>query len=168
MSTNALTLTRLLLNERLSFQRLARRIVGSAAAEDVTQGLWFKVQSVKDDPPIENPRAYLCRLTVHAATDALRAARRQGGRAAAEAAEILWLEDDTPGADRVAIGREELDRVLRAVADLPEPTRSIFCLNRFEGLTQREISGRFGVSTTVVERHIRRALKTLDGARQGA
>ncbi|WP_313436440.1 sigma factor [Novosphingobium sp.] len=75
MSSNASTLTRLLLLERPSLLRLAQRIVGSApAAEDVTQSLWFRVQRVGDDPPIVNERAFLYRLATNLATDHVRAA----------------------------------------------------------------------------------------------
>lgn len=38
--------------------RLVERILRDrSAAEDVTQGLWLKVPTVRDDPPIENPHA---------------------------------------------------------------------------------------------------------------
>jgi len=77
MTTNALALTRLLIRERPSLLRLARRIVGSApAAEDVTQTLWLRVQRIEDDPPILHKRAYLYRLATNLATDQLRARRR--------------------------------------------------------------------------------------------
>ncbi|PZR86803.1 MAG: hypothetical protein DI537_27790 [Stutzerimonas stutzeri] len=66
MSTNAVALMRLLLNERPSLLRLAQRIVGTApAAEDVTQSLWLRIQRVEDDPPIANKRAYLNKLATN-------------------------------------------------------------------------------------------------------
>ncbi|MPS69253.1 MAG: sigma-70 family RNA polymerase sigma factor [Novosphingobium sp.] len=166
MSTNAFVLSHLLLRERPSLlKRLRRMLRDERAAEDVTQGLWLKIQSVHDHPPIDNPGAYLHRLAMNAATDALRASKRRGALVEAEVADLLWVEDDSPAPDRIAIGRDMLERIMAALASLPEPTCSIFRLNRFEGLTQREIAARYGVSTTVVERHIRRALKALDNVR---
>jgi len=162
MPTNAIALSRLLLAERSSLLRRVRRIVGDdAAAEDVTQGLWFKVQTVRDDPPIENPRAYLHRLAANAAADELRAASRRRIDAQEEIEHLLWIEDDRPAPDRIALGRDMLDRIAGAVDMLPEPTRGIFRLNRFHGLSQREIAERYHVSTTIVERHVRRALRIL-------
>jgi RNA polymerase sigma-70 factor (ECF subfamily) len=167
MSTNALALTRLLLRDRLSLLRLIERIVRDrAAAEDVTQGLWLKVQTVRDDPPIENPRAYLKRLAVNAATDELRASARQAAETREEIENLLWMEDDSPLPERIVLSRDLLERIGRAVDALPEPTRGIFRLNRLHGVVQREIAERYQVSTTIVERHIRKALSILSEIRQ--
>lgn len=149
MTTNALALSRLLIAERPSLLKRVRRILrDDAAAEDVAQLLWLKVQSVRDHPPIENPRAYLHRLAMNAATDELRAAARKAADTQAEIEHLLWIEDDGPSPDRVAIGRDLLDRIGRAVDALPEPTRGIFRLNRFHGVPQREIAERYRISTT--------------------
>ncbi|MFT3968207.1 MAG: sigma-70 family RNA polymerase sigma factor [Sphingobium sp.] len=168
MSTNTLSLSRLLQAERRSLLRRLRRIVGNDTAEDVAQKLWLKIQTVEDDPPILNPRAYLHQLAMNAARDELRLARRRSAETQAEIDELLWLEDDTPSPDRIALGRDLLERIVEAIEGLPEPTRSIFRLNRFDGLAQREIAARYGVSTTIVERHIRRALKFLASVRHAS
>ncbi|WP_414899578.1 RNA polymerase sigma factor [Sphingomonas flavalba] len=166
MPTNALNLSRLLLAERNSLLQRVRRLVGRDRAEDVVQKLWLKVQAVRDHPPIDNPEAYLHRLAINAATDELRAAARQRAETQAEVDRLLWVEDDRPRPDRIVLQRDMLDRIRAAIDSLPEPTRSIFRLNRFDGVTQRDIARRYAVSTTIVERHIRRALKILADVRQ--
>jgi RNA polymerase sigma-70 factor (ECF subfamily) len=167
MPNNATALSRLLLSERPSLLKRLRRILrDDGSAEDVAQSLWFKVRAVDDDPPIANLPAYLHRLAMNAATDALRASSREGARRDAEIADILWVEDDRPAPDREVIGRDMLERIMQALDALPEPTRTIFRLNRFEGMPQREIAGIYNVSTTIIERHIRRALKALDDVRK--
>ncbi len=166
MPSNTATLTRLLLAERPSLLRLVLRIVGSKpAAEDITQTLYLKVQQVEDDIRIDDPRAYLFRLASNLALDH----RRFQGRRDAMQTEIenlLWVEDDSPSVERTVLARDELQRVSQAVALLGEPTRTIFYLNRFKNLPQRAIAAQFGVSTTIVERHIRRALQALAQARE--
>ncbi|MEH3121639.1 MAG: sigma-70 family RNA polymerase sigma factor [Sphingomonas phyllosphaerae] len=137
-----------------------------SAAEDVTQRLWFNVQVVRDDPPIGNPHAYLRRMAINAATDELRATSRRMADTQGEIEHLLWIEDDRPGQDRIVLGRDMVERIDAAVEALPEPTRGIFRLNRVHGTTQREIAARYGISTTVVERHIRRALHILSNVRR--
>ncbi|MDJ0275271.1 sigma-70 family RNA polymerase sigma factor [Sphingomonas sp. 2R-10] len=166
MPTNAIALSRLLLSEHSTWLRTVERVVRDrSAAEDVTQGLWFKVQTVRDDPPIDDPRAYLHRLAVNAATDELRTASRRKEEAKEEIDQLLWVEDDRPAQDRIVLGRDMVARIWAAMEALPEPTRSIFRLNRVHGTTQREIAARYDISTTIVERHIRRALRILSDVR---
>lgn len=166
MSSNAVALTRLILAERKSLLGQLRRIVGSDAAEDVAQKLWFRIQNVRDDPPIENKRAYLRRLARNLAIDHVHGDRRQA--TVAERAEaLLWGADFELGAERIIESRDMLERIRAAIAALPEPTRSILRLTRLEGKTQRETAEMLGVSTTTVENHLRRALARLGRVRDG-
>lgn len=167
MPTNATALTRLLLTERLSLFRLAQRIVGTGpAAEDVTQSLWLRVQRIGDDPPILNKRAYLYRLATNLAVDhASSEARRTQIHEEAQA--LLWGTDHALAADRVVIASETLQRIEVAIEGLPEQTRRIFELHRYEGLTQRVLAEQLGISTTAVEKHMRRAMRILAQARDG-
>lgn len=168
MSTNAVALTRLLLDERPSLLRLARRIVGSEpAAEDVAQRLWLKIQFVRDDPPIENKRAYLFRLATNEARDYCKYEARQR-ILEAEAHSVLWEEEAEASPEDALIATDALRRVADAASHLPEPTRRIFRMNRFEGVPQRTIADRLGLSSTTVENHIKRALAILAAARDGA
>jgi RNA polymerase sigma-70 factor (ECF subfamily) len=57
---------------------------------------------------------------------------------------------------------EELkDRLAKHVAELPEKCRIVFQLSREEGLSQKEIALRTGISEKTVEGHISRALQAL-------
>ncbi|NHN86628.1 sigma-70 family RNA polymerase sigma factor [Acetobacter musti] len=167
MTTSIAALTTLITQERLSIIRLARRIVGTReAAEDVAQLLFEKIQKIEEVSAIRNPKAYLFRLASNLAIDHARQARRRE-EFHEEIHDILWLEDAAPAADRQLGDREELERVEQMIADLPEPTRTFFCLNRFDGLSQTDIARRYGRSPAIVNRHIHRALQILSGARSG-
>lgn len=145
--------------------RLAQRIVGNITdAEDVTQGLWLRVQRVDDDPPIENKRAYLFRLATNLAADHIKAERRKL-EVHEEARAWLWGTDYTLAADRVVIAQDTLRRIAVILANLPDQTRRIFHLHRFGGMTQRAIAEELGISTTAVEKHMRRAMSNLAAAR---
>jgi RNA polymerase sigma-70 factor (ECF subfamily) len=80
---------------------------------------------------------------------------------------MLSETDDAPGPDRITDSITILSRVRAAAQALPEPTRTIFRLNRFEGMSQRAIAEQLAISTTTVENHVRRALDALARARDG-
>lgn len=163
--SNASTLTDLLIRERPALLRLVRRILGSdSSAEDVIQAIWFKARGVDGNLAIDNPRAYLYRLATNLATDQGRERSRQ---ARLLADHYLWGPDEVLSTEEQAMAQDELQRVLAAADHLPEPTRTIFRLNRLQGLTQAEIARRRGVSVTTVENHVRAALQRLAWARSG-
>ena len=62
---------------------------------------------------------------------------------------------------RYALYRELVTQINDVLGKLPERTREIFRMSRFDGLKNREISAELGISTTAVEKHISRALKAL-------
>lgn len=51
--------------------------------------------------------------------------------------------------------------VKRSIARMPEKRRQIFCLNRYEFKSAREIATMLGLSVRTVEKHIELALKSL-------
>jgi RNA polymerase sigma-70 factor (ECF subfamily) len=165
MSSNASTLTELLIRERPALLRLVQRILGNdGGAEDVIQAIWFKTRGIDNDQAIDNPRAYLYRLAANLATDH---GRERTRRARLLADHYLWGPDEVLSTEAQAMAQDELQRVLAAADHLPEPTRTIFRLNRLQGLTQAEVARRLKVSVTTVENHVRSALQRLAWARNG-
>lgn len=165
MSSNASTLTELLIRERPALLRLVQRILGSdGSAEDVIQSIWFKARGVDSGQPISNPRAYLYRLAANLATDH---GRERTRRTRLLAEHYLWGPDEVLSTEEQAMAQDELQRVLEAAEHLPEPTRTIFRLHRLQGMTQVEVAKRQGVSVTTVENHVRSALQRLAWARSG-
>ena len=166
MPTNSIALSRLLLAERKSLLRQVRRLVGTEGAEDVTQKLWLKVQTVRDDPPILDKPAYLRRLAHNVAVDHVQGDQRQV-TIATRAEALLWGVDYELGPERIVESCETLDRIRAAIVALPEPTRTILRLTRLEGRTQRETAQQVRVTSTTVENHLRRAFALLGRIRDG-
>lgn len=165
MSVYSLTLFRLLISERPSLLRVTARIVGNlASAEDVLQRLWIKIQKLEDETAIHNPKAYLFRLASNLAIDHVRAEVTRE-RIQSQADAYLWAPVEGVSAEQALIDKEALERVMRVLDGLPEPTRTMFRLSRFEGLRLSDIAKRHGVSITTVEKHLRRALGHLRMAR---
>ncbi|MFC3443411.1 RNA polymerase sigma factor [Sphingobium rhizovicinum] len=165
MSSNAAALSDMLILERASIIRRLVRIVGSEpAAEDVAQSLYLRVQRIDDSIAIVNKRSFLFRLASNLAIDHVRA---EGTRARiqAEAEAFLWADFAQPGPEEIVAAEAELQQVLTAARTLPEPTRSIFRMHRFDGLRQSDVAAKLGVSVTTIEKHVRRALDILRAAR---
>ena len=158
MNSNVTLLTELLLKERPSLLRLIKRIVGSVTdAEDLTQTLWLRIQSVTENPPIHNKQAYLYRLARNVALDRLRSFDRHN--AVFESAPVL---DDVaaplPSVETHLIDRENLDILLHAIEGLPPRCREVFILRKVENLKISEISQKLGMSPSMVARHLQHAL----------
>jgi RNA polymerase sigma-70 factor (ECF subfamily) len=67
--------------------------------------------------------------------------------------------------ETVLIARQELMRFEAALAELPELSRRIFYLTRFEGLSQREVAAIVGLSNTAVFKHRRKVFAHLSKVR---
>nr|WP_295929469.1 RNA polymerase sigma-70 factor [uncultured Dyadobacter sp.] len=71
-------------------------------------------------------------------------------------------EIDSPSEPDYPLFLDELEQAMQlAIGQLPEKTRRIFVLNRFEGNTIRQISTELGVPERTVEYHITQALRAL-------
>lgn len=161
MRSNALTLSQLLISQRSVFVRMVKRIVGSRPeAEDVVQGLWIKLQGVRDERSIENPHPYLVRLAINSAkTHKMRAMRQD--QAQQDAQDLLQGSAESFSPERLTMGRETIQHMEGVIRSLPERTQYILYLNRIQGISQQRIAEELGISTTSVERHMRRALDVI-------
>ena len=68
---------------------------------------------------------------------------------------------DAPSPEQHASAREELRHVADLIGRLPARCREALMLRRVEGLSQREVARRMGISEHTVEKHIGRALRDL-------
>lgn len=75
-----------------------------------------------------------------------------------EGEERLYNLDLSSGAEMPLMVEEMKEQIEMVLRQLPERTKEIFLLRRDEGLKNREISERLGISTTAVEKHMSRAL----------
>jgi RNA polymerase sigma factor (sigma-70 family) len=142
---------------------LAARGAGDEA-EDLLHELWLKVASGGTGGPVASPLSYLFRAAENLMRDRYRAVRQATLR------DRAWDEShsptqagmsDTPSGERILIARQELDRVERALAELGDRAREVFRLHRIEGVQQRDIASRLGVSLSTVESDIRKAYRII-------
>ena len=82
--------------------------------------------------------------------------------------ELLVLRGDkakhesvfTPEGDGYHHAIELQEQINLVIGQLPERSREIFLMSRFKGLKNREIADKLQISTTAVEKHIAKALKS--------
>lgn len=142
---------------------LTRRLRCSFTASELSQEVYLRAVRVEDTRSIRNPRAFFFQVAANLAADHHRVEGRRA-ELMREAQALLWSEDDERSPERQVLAREELEVLAQVIAELPDTSRRIFSMNRFEGLTQREIAERMGISTTAVEKHIRKVLARLSNA----
>jgi RNA polymerase sigma-70 factor (ECF subfamily) len=154
----------MLLRMRGELQRFLRaRRVSVEDGEDLLQELYLKISAL-DSGPIGEPRAYLYRMVNNLLIDRRRAEQRRSTR------DLAWTEaqagpmmgiDDSPSAERVLSARSELRRIDEVLSELPERTADVFRSFRIEGVPQRMIATRMGISLSAVEKHLQRAYRAI-------
>lgn len=124
-------------------------------AKEVTQEVFLSCwkRPGRFDPGRGSARAWLLSLAHHRAVDALRRARLRRSDPLPEEAATLD-EDWTDG----VVSALEGARVREALAALPEAQRQVLVLAYYGGLTQREISERFGIPLGTVKTRMRDGL----------
>lgn len=140
---------------------IARRLRCRATAEDLVQEAYLRL--IQATSPLRSPRAFLFRTVTNLALNHWRDERRRAElRRDILAPQVTRIDASTPQQALCVV--EDLRLAADVFASLPERTREVFLLNRFEGLNQREISERLGISLTVVEKHMTRAVLRLTTA----
>ena len=144
-------------------QYLTRQLKCRHTAEDLVQDIFLAIPKTASIRPIQNPRAFLFRIANNLVSNRVRQdARRRELREMN--ADILWTAVDEVTPERQLLGAEALAQLSAAVDCLPERTQQILAWRRIDGLTNREIAARLGISDTAVEKHIRKAMAFLAAA----
>lgn len=139
----------------------ARRISVSADVEDLCQEVFIRLLKRAELGAIDNAEGYIFQVAANVLRDRFRTA----GRRLAVVGDISdnepSLENEELSPERVLLGKEAVARMMRALLALPERTRMIVMLNRYEMLSAREIAARLGVSVSLVEKEMMRATALL-------
>ena len=141
-------------------QWLLRRLDRKEDVDDVVQDVWMRLCRLPDQGVIDNPRAYLFRTAGSVVTDRFRRGTVRAANRHEELTEIRHpVEEITP--ERVLMGKNEIERVVARIGMLPERTRDIFVLSRFENLNNKQIAAAMGISVSAIEKHMMKAMRAL-------
>ena len=137
-------------------QFIRRRISDEATAEDVLQDVFLRIHQHMDTlKDVRKLEGWIYQITRHAIIDAYRSSRPM---ATLEAAEVLDLPEELPDDDVVS---ELLPCVRAMVKNLPELDRQALVLTEYQGLTQKELAERLGLSFSGAKSRVQRAREKL-------
>lgn len=139
---------------------LNRRRVEGLETDDIVQETYAVLAALEAVEHIASPRAYAFQTARSVIMRHLRRVRIVRIEAVGLSGDIAAPPDEI-SPERHATSREELQRVAGVIADLPPKCRQAFLLRRLEGLSQRDVAQRMGISESAVEKHIGRALRAL-------
>ncbi len=144
---------------------LARRLGSAHLASDIAHDLYLKLLGAADHPDIRDCKAYLFGMAANLATDHLRVEGRRG-QILAEQAGAVWRQTDELTPERHVMARAELSHLEKVIAGLPERSRQVFHLSRYEGKSQAEIAAILGLGATTVYKDLKLVIGTLLRARR--
>lgn len=137
-------------------QPVYRMLGDKALAEDLVQEVFVKVWERRNQLTFNDRFIYyLKRSCYHAALSYLASNPHQ---LTTEASPLL---PDSQLSDEPLQYTELQQEVRRAISRLPEKTRLVFSLVRYEELSYREVAESLQISTKAVEKHMTLALKRL-------
>lgn len=125
-------------------------------AAEVAQDAYLKLYRICKPDEVRNPKALLYRTATNLAMDKI--SHR------AKHAAIAQIEEDDYEVNRALSPEQDAtsDRALqllnRVVGELPPRRRQVLVMHKFMGMTHPEIAASLGISRSMVEQHMTRAL----------
>jgi len=138
--------------------RFTTRLVGNRDdGEEIAQDAYMKMARRDGEATIDFPKAYLFTAARNAAIDfTARRNREWSCRVDVEDMDEQAAQTDLhAGMEQ----RQQLAALVIALNELPTVCRETFILNKIEGRSHQEIARKFGISISMVEKHIIRALR---------
>jgi RNA polymerase sigma factor (sigma-70 family) len=142
-----------------ALRRFFQRRANPADAEDLVQDVFVRLQTRESGGAIDNVEGYLFRTAANVLARRYETPRwRWGSQVPLEY--VPGLADEL-SPERILMGKQALEMVLRGLDDLPPRAAQAFFLYRFEQLSQETVARRMGVSVKAVEKFLRRAVRQL-------
>lgn len=136
-----------------------KQLGNGADAEDLTQEVFVRLVRHKDRTSIRHMEAYLFQTASNLIRDH---ARRNTTHRVNDHVPLEGSGYESRGAvpseEHVYEGREAIDAFLSVLAEMPPRRRTVFLMHRFQGYSYGAIATKLGISVSVVEKHMMKAL----------
>ncbi len=126
--------------------------------DDLVQESFTRVLQSRGTVKIESAKAYLFATARNAALSLLRRPRIFSSEPVTDFAVQSVVEESINVAETVSV-RQEIAILLDAIDRLPTACREIFILRKLQGVPQKEIAARLGLSEQTVQVQIVRAIR---------
>lgn len=146
-------------HERAIRSWLARR-THDLDIDDIVQEMYARLASLEDAESIRNPRQYAAQTAISIALNLVRHARVVPMIPMADFEE-LGLASLEPSPERAVNSQEELRELESTLQELPPLCRTAFLLRRVEGLSQKDVADKLGISVKTVEKYMARSVRFL-------
>jgi RNA polymerase sigma-70 factor (ECF subfamily) len=150
----------ILANEAMLLRYLLRVWPRKDEVYDLRQETYARVYKSAMVSRPASPRSFLFTTAHHLMVDKVRHERIVSIEAVGDI-EALNLLVDEVSPERRLDGRQELKRLARAMDLLPPKCRKVIWLRRVEGLSQKQVANRLGVSVKTIEQHVSKGARLL-------
>ncbi|MEO6874674.1 MAG: RNA polymerase sigma factor [Opitutaceae bacterium] len=118
--------------------------------DDVVQETFLRTWTAGTTQSIRSVKGFLFTVARRLALDLIRTERRSPICAVSDLREVLTVSTEPNAADATTMA-QEAELLVDAIESLPRRCREIFLLRKIEGISQREIATRLGLSEQTVQ-----------------
>jgi len=137
--------------------RLTRSLGSRELAAEVLHETYLRLHRSDAIGVIRHPESYIFQIARNIAADMRRNERRRASQIGGLAA--ILQPDDVPDLSKEIEARSQVNVLKQALSDLTPRRRAILIAARIDGLSHDTIAQRFGISRTMVQKELRRALE---------
>jgi RNA polymerase sigma-70 factor (ECF subfamily) len=126
--------------------------------DDVVQESYLRIWRARLSYPIRSTKSFLFQIARHLAIDVVRSGRVVTTETLVDL-EAQPVLEERPDAAAALSSKEKIGLLSEALASLPDRTREIIFLRKFQAIPQREVASRLGVSERTVEAQLAKGMK---------
>jgi len=137
--------------------RLALSLGSRELADDALHEAYLRLHRCDATAAIQQPESYILKVALNIASDQRRSDRRRASQA--EVLAVVGVAGDRArDLSQEIEARSEVELLKRALAELTPRRRAILIAARLDGMPHDAIAKRFGISRTMVQKELRRAV----------